>query len=245
QLKAKWAVGLCNAVLRKAAQLDVAAWREQQIPQINYSVPGWLWQQWRRQWGEAAALQIAQASGEQAPLTLRFNSQHHHQASALAALEDSGIKARAGELSAQAIYLDEACPVNQIPGFSDGHFSVQDEAAQLASSLIEAPEQGRILDACAAPGGKTGHLAERFPQAHITALDSEESRLERIHPNLRTLRATATMIFGNGSQPEQRHSGVMYDASISDAPCSATGILRRQPDVKWHRRPKDIEALVE
>lgn len=244
QLKAKWAVGLCNAVLRKAARFDVETWREQQIPQINYSVPGWLWQQWRRQWGEAAALKIAQASSEQAPLTLRFNPQHHSQASALAALESSGIQVRAGELSAQAIYLDEACPISQIPGFNDGHFSVQDEAAQLASSLIEAPEQGRILDACAAPGGKTGHLAERFPQAHITALDSEESRLERIHQNLSRLRAQATVICGDASQPEQWHSGGMYDAILIDAPCSATGILRRQPDVKWHRRPQDIEALV-
>src|SRR5699024_5315742 len=110
QLKANWAVGLCNAVLRKAAQQDVKAWREQQIPQISYSVPGWLWQQWRRQWGDAAALQIAQASSEQAPLTLRFNPQHYNPTSALAALEANGIRPEREEYSNQRIMVMEVSP---------------------------------------------------------------------------------------------------------------------------------------
>src|SRR5690625_5521001 len=128
--------------------------------------------------------------------------------------------------------MEESYLNSKIPGFNDGHFSVQDEAAQLASSLIEASEQSRILDACAAPGGKTGHLAERFPQAHITALDNEESRLERIHQNLSRLRAQATVICGDASQPELWQQGGMYDAILIDAHCSATVSLRRQADGK-------------
>lgn len=244
QLKANWAAGLCNAVLRKASKLNVQEWREQQIPQINYSMPGWLWQQWRRQWGEETAIHIAQASCEQAPLTLRFNALHYDQASALSVLAESGIKAEAGKHSPQAIYLLEPCPVNLIPGFNDGHFSVQDEAAQLASLLMDSPSEGRILDACAAPGGKTGHLTELFPQATLIAVDSEANRLDKIHQNLSRLGVTATVLCADASQPSEWHDGKLFDAILLDAPCSATGILRRQPDVKWHRRPQDIEALV-
>lgn len=194
--------------------------------------------------GEETAIHIANASSEQAPLTLRFNALHHDQASALSVLADNGIKAKAGKYSPQAIYLTEPCPVNMIPGFTEGHFSVQDEAAQLASLLMEAPAEGRILDACAAPGGKTGHLTERFPQATLVAVDSEANRLDKIHQNLSRLGVAATVLCADASQPLAWHDGKLFDAILLDAPCSATGILRRQPDVKWHRRPQDIDVLV-
>lgn len=244
QLRAKWAVGLCNALLRKAAVLDVSAWRRQQIPQIQYALPGWLWQQWRRQWGEEAAHAIGQASGEQPPFTLRVNTQKTTREHALKALAEAGLAAKAGCYSPQGVYLSTPCPVTDIPGFAQGHFSVQDEAAQLASLLVQAPAQGRILDACAAPGGKTGHLTELFPQAQLIALDSEAERLTRVHENLARLGAKAEVICGDASQPEGWHQGPPYEAILIDAPCSATGILRRQPDVKWHRRPEDVTALV-
>lgn len=243
QQRAKWAVGLTNAVLRKASSLDVNTWRKGQIPPIRYSLPGWLWQQWRRQWGEEQALTIAQASNSQAPLTLRFNPTQHNNESALATLAKAGIAATPGALSPQALYLQEAVNVEHIPGFAQGAFSVQDEAAQLPALLLDAPAQGHILDACAAPGGKTGQIAERFPQATLTAIDSESSRLPRVHANLARLHAQATVLCADASQPGTWHSGPLYDAILLDAPCSATGILRRQPDVKWHRRPTDINAL--
>lgn len=244
QQRAKWATGLTNALLRKASQTDVATWRSSLIPQINYSIPGWLWQQWRRQWGEKQALTIAQASNTQAPLTLRFNPLRHNITSALTALENAGLDASQGAVSPQAIYLHDAINVERIPGFTEGDFSVQDEAAQLPVQLLEAPANGRLLDACAAPGGKTGQIAELFPQAALTAIDSESNRLPRIQENLTRLNAQATILCADASTPSAWHQGPLYDAILLDAPCSATGILRRQPDVKWHRRPTDIDALV-
>lgn len=245
QLKAKWAVGLVNAILRKAAKHPVQEWRKQQIPQINYSIPGWLWQQWRKQWGDEQALTIAEASNTQAPLTLRLNPLQHSQQSALETLKQANITAKMGELSSQAVYLTHAIAVEKIPQFQQGYFSVQDEAAQLPALLLQAPQQGRILDACAAPGGKTGQIAERFPQAHITAIDSEAQRLPRIQQNLDRIKQTATILCADAAQPHEWHDGKPFDAILIDAPCSATGIIRRQPDVKLHRRPTDIPQLVE
>src|SRR5699024_5844187 len=244
ELRAKWAVGLSNALLRKAATVDMPTWRAALIPPIRYSLPGWLWQQWRRQWGEKQALTIAEASISQAPLTLRFNSLQHTLASALSALAEAGISATAGELSPQALYLHEAVNVAEIPGFEQGAFSVQDEAAQMPALLLEAPAQVHLLDACAAPGGKTGQIAEHFPQATITAIDSEASRLPRIHDNLARLNARATVFCADARQPNLWHQGPKVYAMLLDAPWSAIGILRRQPDVKWHQRHTDLPALV-
>src|SRR5699024_2630737 len=134
--------------------------------------------------------------------------------------------------------------VERIPGFTEGDFSVQDEAAQLPVQLLEAPANGRLLDACAAPGGKTGQIAELFPQVALTAIDSESNRLPRLQENFTRLNAQATIVCADASTPSAWHQGPLYDAILLDAPCSATGILRRQPDVKWHRRPTDIDALV-
>jgi 16S rRNA (cytosine967-C5)-methyltransferase len=123
--------------------------------------------------------------------------------------------------------------------------SVQDEAAQLPGEVLQCPPTGRILDACAAPGGKTGQLCEKFPDADVVALELEGKRLARIRENLARLNADITLLQGDASDPQSWWDGTPFDAILLDAPCSATGILRRQPDVKWHRKASDIPALVD
>jgi 16S rRNA (cytosine967-C5)-methyltransferase len=135
--------------------------------------------------------------------------------------------------------------VTQLPGFNEGHFIVQDASAQWAAHLI-APRAGeRILDACAAPGGKTSHLlALSQGQASVTALDIDEQRLKRIDENLARLNLSATLIAANAADTSAWWDGQVFDAILLDAPCSATGIIRRHPDIKWHRKPQDIDSIV-
>ena len=173
---------------------------------------------------------------------MRVNRPQQQRAGAIAAL---GEGARPGELSPWSIYVTPARPVFDLPGFEQGALSVQDEAAQLPAELLQAPPTGRILDACAAPGGKTGQLREKFPNAELVALELEDKRLRRIEENLARLNATATLLQGDASQPDSWWDGKPFDAILLDAPCSATGILRRQPDVKWHRKSSDIPVLAD
>lgn len=243
QLKAPWAAGLTNAVLRKATREDPAALAETLPPPLRYSLPDWLWQQWQQDWGDQAQA-LAAASLQQPPLTLRVNRQQLTRDAALESLATAGIDAQPVAIAPFAITLQNPVPVQQLPGFGDGALSVQDAAAQLPAELIEVPANGRLLDACAAPGGKTGQLAERFPDATLVALDNDASRLRRVTDNLTRLGLAAQLIEGDASTPEPWWDGELFDAILLDAPCSATGILRRQPDVKWHRRPDDLTALV-
>ncbi len=241
KLKAPWAAGLSNAVLRKASQLSVQDALQDATPNIQLSLPDWLYKRWREDWPEQADA-MARANLHTPPFALRVNRQQQQRAGAIAALGDG---ARPGALSPWSIYVSPARPVFQLPGFEQGALSVQDEAAQLPGELLQAPSQGRILDACAAPGGKTGQLREKFPDADLVALELEPRRLTRIEENLARLGATATLRQGDASQPDSWWDGTPFDAILLDAPCSATGILRRQPDVKWHRKASDIPALVD
>lgn len=243
RLKAPWAAGLANAVLRKASREDPAAVGEMLPLPVRYSLPDWLWQQWQQDWGEHAEA-LAAASLQQPPLTLRVNRQQLTREAALQHLATAGIDATPVALAPFAVAVRNALPVQQLPGFSEGALSVQDAAAQLPAELIEAPPNGRLLDACAAPGGKTGQLAERFPAATLIALDNDAGRLRRVTDNLARLGQVATLLEGDASTPGQWWDGELFDAILLDAPCSATGILRRQPDVKWHRRPEDLPVLV-
>ncbi|KGD62644.1 tRNA and rRNA cytosine-C5-methylase [Alcanivorax nanhaiticus] len=241
KMKAPWAAGLSNAVLRKASKLNVEDALQDASPNIQLSLPDWLYKSWTRDWPEQAEA-MARANLQTPPFTLRVNRQQQQRAGAIAAL---GEGARPGELSPWSIYVKPARPVFQLPGFEQGALSVQDEAAQLPGELLQAPPQGRILDACAAPGGKTGQLREKFPDADLVALELEPRRLTRIEENLARLGATATLLQGDASTPDSWWDGTPFDAILLDAPCSATGILRRQPDVKWHRKASDIPALVD
>jgi 16S rRNA (cytosine967-C5)-methyltransferase len=180
-----------------------------------------------------------------APMTLRVNTQHQSVAQYQQQLSTLGIHALA--VGSQGLQLDKAMPVHQLPGFSDGHVSVQDAAAQVAAPLLmqgrDAEAPWRMLDACAAPGGKTGHLLELYPRAEVLALDVDEARCERIYQNLKRLSLSAKVRAADAGQPAHWWDGQFFDAILLDAPCTASGIVRRHPDVRWLRRPTDSAQL--
>ena len=189
---------------------------------------------------------ILQAAQFAAPMTLRVNLQHNSVATYLKALEAEGLQAKAvGEVGIQ---LTKAVPVNQLPGFNEGHASVQDAAAQMAAPLLlnglkRGANPWRLLDACAAPGGKTGHLLEMAPQAEVLALDVDPLRCERIQDNLNRLKVKAQVLAADAAQPEIWWDGRAFDGILLDAPCTASGIGRRHPDVRWLRRESDVPQL--
>jgi len=180
-----------------------------------------------------------------APMTLRVNTQHASVAAYQEQLSAMGVSSQA--VGAQGLQLSKALPVHQLPGFAAGHVSVQDAAAQLAASLLmqgmDSQAEWRILDACAAPGGKTGHLLELYPRAHVLALDVDAVRCERIHQNLQRLGVQAQVKAADAGQPAAWWDGQLLDAILLDAPCTASGIVRRHPDVRWLRRPTDSAQL--
>ena len=189
--------------------------------------------------------QILTQAQQAAPMTLRVNARHHTVAGYQQQLQAIGLQAKA--VGSQGLQLNKAVPVNQLPGFAAGHVSVQDAAAQVAAPLLlqglDAEMPWRILDACAAPGGKTGHLLEIYPQAQVLALDVDEARCERIHQNLQRLGLTAQVLAADAGQPASWWDGILFDAVLLDAPCTASGIVRRHPDVRWLRRPTDSAQL--
>lgn len=178
---------------------------------------------------------------------LRVNMRAMAREDYLARLQAAGIAAQAHPQLPQALRLDVPLPVARLPGFAEGQVSVQDASAQHAARLLDVRPGQRVLDACAAPGGKTAHLLECQPGlAALVALDSDAARLARIDENLARLRLPADRVelrAGDAGDPAAWWDGRPFDSILLDAPCSATGILRRQPDVRLHRRPSDIAAL--
>ena len=230
--------GLVNAVLRRAqreglpAAGDEAAW------------PRWLAQRIRTDWpGQADA--IFAASAEEAPMWLRVHARATTRDGYLERLHEAGIDGQVDASLPDAIRLDAALPVQQLPGFDDGVVSVQDGAAQRVADALSPRTQARVLDACAAPGGKAAHLAERDPSLRIIALDVDSRRVRRMQDGFARLKLDIEAAAADATRPDTWWDGVPFDAILLDAPCSATGIVRRQPDVLLHRRETDIAALVD
>jgi 16S rRNA (cytosine967-C5)-methyltransferase len=189
---------------------------------------------------------ILQAAQSAAPMTLRVSPEHSTVQAYLQVLEAQGIAAKA--VAEFGVQLFKAVPVYQLPGFSEGHVSVQDAAAQLAAPLLlnglKPSQHGlRLLDACAAPGGKTGHLLECHPEAQVLALDVDPVRCERIQQNLDRLKVKAQIVAADAAQPADWWDGQSFDGILLDAPCTASGIGRRHPDVRWLRRESDVAQL--
>ncbi len=238
-LRRQRAAGMVNAVLRRIRQNPPP---DQDSDEIRYALPAWLLERLRRDWPDEWR-RIAAAGNEHPPMTLRVNLSRTDRESYLARLADTGIPARAGAAASSAVILDTPRPVGELPGFGDGDVSVQDEAAQLAAPLLNARAGHRVLDACAAPGGKTGHLLERCPGAEVTAIDLVAERLERVRENLARIGATAGLVAGNAAAPASWWDGRPFHRILVDAPCTGTGVIRRHPDIKWLRRDRDVAAL--
>ena len=236
--KKKWASGLVNAVLRGVIrdhlELDDAA--------APLSYPQWMLDRVRSDWGEQAEAVLA-AGNRRAPMTLRVDTRQCDVETFIGRLAAAGIGASAHARIDSAIELDAACDVGQLPEFESGLVSVQDAAAQIAAPLLECPPGARVLDACAAPGGKTIHLLQRYPDIELDALDSSASRLERVHQNLDRVGVSARILSGDAASPSDWFDGRLYDAVLADLPCSGSGVLRRHPDIKLLRRESDIMSL--
>jgi 16S rRNA (cytosine967-C5)-methyltransferase len=205
--------------------------------------PQWLVDEIQAAW-PARAESILMANNGHPPMVLRVDLSRTSVADVIAELGKTGVEAKAIPWAATAVELAHAVPVSDLPGFAEGKVSVQDAAAQLAAPLLDAQPGMRVLDACAAPGGKTGHLLEHTPGlAEVVAVDIEESRFKRVRENLQRLGRSATLVAADVSQPDTWWDGKPFDRILVDAPCSSTGVIRRHPDIKILRRPTDIPAL--
>ena len=243
-LKKDWAKGLVNAILRGFLR-DSEALIKQSLTRLEgeYAHPRWLIERLRSAWPTQWS-QILKDNNIRPPMTLRVNTQRTDMDQFLANLQHAGIEAAPGALASTSVYLASPCPVENIPGFEQGLCSVQDEASQLIPGLLDLQNGLRILDACAAPGGKTCHILESgFAFEQLVALDNDARRLERLQQNLDRLQLSATVSVGDASDTSQWFSGRAFDRILLDAPCSATGIIRRHPDIKLLRREADIVKL--
>ena len=231
--------GLVNALLRRAVRDGLpdadptAAW------------PGWLLARLRRDWPQHADAIVA-ASGQPGPLWLRANARRTSRDALLAQLEGLGVQAATGALTPEAVRIDEPLAVAALPGFAAGEFSVQDASAQLVADALSPSLGTRVLDACAAPGGKAAHLLERDPSLHLTALDIDAARLHKVRENFARLGVgdAAAMHVADAADTHAWWDGERFDAILLDAPCTATGVVRRQPDVLLHRRESDLAPLL-
>ena len=241
-LNKKYACGLVNAVLRKYLKChkdvnncDHPLW---------HSMPDWLIDSLRTHWPDHWR-SIALACNQKPPLTLMINNRQCDKLTYLSRLKALGLQAVESTISQSAITLTKSVPVDEIPGFTEGDVSVQDAAAQLVPLFAGKLNGKSVLDACAAPGGKTCHLLELAnTDTSITALDLPD-RINQIEDNLTRLKLNAKVIAGDATHPEQWWDRNPFDCIIVDAPCSATGVIRRHPDVRIHRKKTDISKFAD
>ena len=234
--------GLINAVLRNFLRQDIGR-QEAGDDESRFNHPAWFIDALRADWPDDWQ-QILDANNDRAPMWLRVNQNRTTTADYIDRLAqaDDGHGALSGFI--HAIRLAKPVPVAELPGFADGDVSVQDAAAQIAAPWLLMGGGSRILDACAAPGGKTGHLLElASPDSVLTAIELDPERLASIHENLERLRLDATVLAADASKPKEWWDGQPFDRILLDAPCSASGVIRRHPDIKLLRRASDIEAL--
>ena len=235
--------GLCNAVLRNfQRQHQALAAALPQTPAMQFGYPPWWVAQFQADWPEH--WQAILAAGNETPeLTLRVNRRRTTIEAIEAALAELGVSSRRVPGVPDALQLAQRLPIRELPGWAQGWVSVQDGSAQRVIELMALEDGQRVLDACAAPGGKTAHLLERADVA-VTALDVDEARLADVASNLARLGLQATLQCADARQPHQWWDGQAYDRILLDAPCSASGVIRRHPDIRWLRRPEDLPVLV-
>lgn len=241
-LKRQQLKGLVNGVLRQFQRRQGELLSNLSGEAITWLHPSWIINRVRHDWPDHWQ-QVLNANNQRPPMWLRVNRSKNSRTQWLEKLADSE---QIGEVSLDAedaVRLDKPAAVTQLPGFEEGWVTVQDLSAQRCA-LFLAPEDGEnILDLCAAPGGKTTHILEIAPNSKVTAVDIDQGRLQRVKENLQRLQMQATVIQGDGRYPERWSPETQYDKILLDAPCSATGVIRRHPDIKWLRRDSDIAEL--
>ena len=239
-----WAVGLINAVLRRFQRERASLLERLDQSEQRYAHPGWMLAQlkadWPQQWQN-----IVEANNRQAPLWLRINRQRAERGNVCNDLSAAGFEVSDHPFARDAIAIKPAVPVSKIPGFDKGWLSVQDPAAQLARDLLDPRDGERILDACAAPGGKAGHLLETCPGIRLTVLDKHADRIEQIHQNLARLGVKAEVKTADATDTGGWWDGERFNKILLDAPCSATGVIRRHPEIKWLRNNDQVDAVVQ
>jgi len=243
-LDKSWAAGLVNAVLRSwQRQQDQLLAALENNPVARHAHPGWLLECLQRDWPDDWP-EVIRVNNSRPPFSLRVNRQRGTREAYLGQLQQQGMSATALPHTADGILLAEPVPVDSLPGFAAGQVSVQDGAAQLVPGLLALAPGQRVLDACAAPGGKTAHILESEPQLKtLTAIDIDERRLSRVRENLTRLNLVAELVAGDAAEPGAWWDGQAYDRVLLDVPCSASGVIRRHPDIKILRRPTDIATL--
>ncbi len=236
-LNQRAAKGLVNAVLRNFLRRRESLTQQVRADEVGrFSHPQWWINKLKAQYPQAYQ-SILLAAEQHPPMTLRVNRRITGKRDYLLRLQAEQIEAV--DVGADALLLKQPLAVEKLPGFAEGQVSVQDLAAQFAAPLLDVKQGMRVLDACAAPGGKTTHILEQS-DAEVTALDEDDERLQRVIENLRRLKLEARLVCGDAAKPAQWWDGVPYQRILADVPCSASGVVRRHPDIKWLRREADI-----
>ena len=244
--KYTWAKGLINAVLRRYCRERTSI-----IPQLEqnsifiHNHPAWFIKRMQEAW-PLHWQAILHANDRHPPMSLRVNAQCTTPIAYFTKLHETGTTATRHTYSTQGLTLNTPCDVHTLPGFAEGHFAVQDEAAQLAPILLDLKPGLRLLDACSAPGGKTCHILETEPHLlTCVALDIDRRRLARVSDNLTRLHLQATLCVGDALDPSSWWDGILFDRILLDAPCSAIGVIRRHPDIKCLRTEQEITAIIQ
>ncbi|EMM0380171.1 16S rRNA (cytosine(967)-C(5))-methyltransferase RsmB [Pluralibacter gergoviae] len=235
--------GLINGVLRQFQRQQEELLAEFAGTEKRFLHPEWLVKRLKKAYPQQWQ-QILEANNQRPPMWLRVNRNHHSRDEWLALLEAAGMTGAVHPDYPDAVRLDAPAPVQALPGFAEGWVTVQDASAQGCMRFLQPKNGEAILDLCAAPGGKTTHILEVAPEAAVLAVDVDEQRLSRVYDNLKRLGMKAEVKQGDGRTPAQWCGEKQFDRILLDAPCSATGVIRRHPDIKWLRRDRDISELV-
>ena len=241
----QWAKGMINGVLRSFIRDQEACMKKMESNQeAYYSHPYWLIALLKKDWPDHWQA-ILQANNQRPPLWLRVNASQNDTETYRALLLEQGLASSPHDFALQALKLEQGVDVTSLPGFALGKVSVQDAGAQLAAELLDVHQGQRVLDLCAAPGGKTCHVLELEPEIEsMTAVELEEKRMLRVRENLDRLNFSAELIVADASDASTWWDGKLFNRIMVDAPCSSTGVIRRHPDIKVLRWEEDIKSLV-
>lgn len=240
-----WATGLLNAVLRRAVrQIEMGEDPFAGAPSVVQArLPDWLFGILQKDWGAAQAAELGSSLASHPPMTLRVAGSETDRQAYLATLASADIAAAPTPFSVRGVNLMHPLDVERLPAFAEGGVSVQDEAAQWVVDLLNLVTGQRVLDACSAPGGKTLAILQHEPSVRVTAVDIDLTRMARVQENLERGKTVARLIVGDAAQPAAWWDGEPFDRILADVPCSATGVIRRHPDIKRLRRPEDLATL--